>query len=349
MDLLKGQELEDAVTEQPNGRFPEPVAKRIMHQLLDAVAFMHTKGVIHRDLKLENIVLKEKDDYDTVTIVDFGLAKVLRTRQTSAGVDGTVAYVSPEALLQGTYGQGVDVWACGIALFVLLSGEWPFEDEDEDELIELICEANIDYFLFDFSGVSETAKDLLNGLLEPNPRRRLPAAAALEHKWFNPVHEKNDSQRLRRVHRKLEAYSYVEHQLPERRFEEGEYLCVKGEPCEEAFLITSGECIVEEGEEDDETVNVSRFRRASNLVGEIDPDAEIYSVSVKAKENTRALVFTRDDIKWTNTRDYRLTQAFNDVIRERRRIVARYEAKLRSITKQKERAEIRHQSEFVRR
>jgi CRP-like cAMP-binding protein len=147
----------------------------------------------------------------------------------------------------------------------------------------------------------------------------------------------------------LEAYSYVEHQLPERRFEEGEYLCVKGEPCEEAFLITSGECIVEEGEEDDETVNVSRFRRASNLVGEIDPDAEIYSVSVKAKENTRALVFTRDDIKWANTRDYRLTQAFNDVIRERRRIVARYEAKLRSITKQKERAEIRHQSEFVRR
>ena len=133
--------------------------------------------------------------------------------------------------------------------------------------------------------------------MEPNPRRRLPAAAALEHKWFNPVHEKNDSQRLRRVHRKLEAYSYVEHQLPERRFEEGEYLCVKGEPCEEAFLITSGECIVEEGEEDDETVNVSRFRRASNLVGEIDPDAEIYSVSVKAKENTRALVFTRDDIK----------------------------------------------------
>ncbi len=349
MDLLKGQELEDAVTEQPNGRFPEPVAKRIMHQLLDAVAFMHTKGVIHRDLKLENIVLKEKDDYDTVTIVDFGLAKVLRTRQTSAGVDGTVAYVSPEALLQGTYGQGVDVWACGIALFVLLSGEWPFEDEDEDELIELICEANIDYFLFDFSGVSETAKDLLDGLLEPNPRRRLPAAAALEHKWFNPVHEKNDSQRLRRVHRKLEAYSYVEHQLPERRFEEGEYLCIKGEPCEEAFLITSGECIVEEGEEDDETVNVSRFRRASNLVGEIDPDAEIYSVSVKAKENTRALVFTRDDIKWANTRDYRLTQAFNDVIRERRRIVARYEAKLRSITKQKERAEIRHQSEFVRR
>ena len=114
-------------------------------------------------------------------------------------------------------------------------------------------------------------------------------------------------------------------------------------------MITSGECIVEEGEEDDETVNVSRFRRASNLVGEIDPDAEIYSVSVKAKENTRALVFTRDDIKWANTRDYRLTQAFNDVIRERRRIVARYEAKLRSITKQKERAEIRHQSEFVRR
>ena len=349
MDLLKGQELEDAVAEQPNGRFPEHIAKKIIHHLIDAVAFMHTKGVIHRDLKLENIVLKEKDDYDTATIVDFGLAKVLRTRQTSAGVDGTVAYVSPEALLQGTYGQGVDVWACGIALFVLLSGEWPFEDEDEDELIELICEANIDYFLFDFSGVSETAKDLLNGLLEPNPKRRLSAAAALEHEWFNPVHEKNDSQRLRRVHGKLEAYSYVEHQLPERRFEEGEYLCVKGQPCLETFLITSGECTVEEGKSDDETGKIMRFRRASNLVGEIDPDAETYSVSVKAKENTRALVFTKDDIAWANKRDYRLTQDFNNAIRERRRVVAKYEARLRNIAKQKERTETRHQSEFVRR
>jgi len=349
MDLLKGQELEDAVAEQPNGRFPEHIAKKIMHQLIDAVAFMHTKGVIHRDLKLENIVLKEKDDFDTATIVDFGLAKVLRTRQTSAGVDGTVAYVSPEALLQGTYGQGVDVWACGVALFVLLSGEWPFEDEDEDELIELICEANIDYFLFDFSGVSETAKDLLNGLLEPNPKRRLSAAAALEHEWFNPVHQKNDSDRLRRVHGKLEAYSYVEHQLPERRFEEGEYLCVKGQPCEEAFLITSGECVVETDKNDDEIGKMSRFRRASNLIGEIDPDAETYSVSVKAKENTRALVFTKDDIAWANKSDYRLSQAFNNVIRERRRIVAKYEAKLRSIAKQKERMEARHQSEFVRR
>ncbi len=119
-------------------------------------------------------------------------------------------------------------------------------------MIELICEANIDYFLFDFSGVSETAKDLLDGLLEPNPRRRLPAAAALEHKWFNPVHEKNDSQRLRRVHRKLEAYSYVEHQLPERRFEEGEYLCIKGEPCEEAIFDAEDRAFLEIGAEADD-------------------------------------------------------------------------------------------------
>jgi hypothetical protein len=85
------------------------------------------------------------------------------------------------------------------------------------------------------------------------------------------------------------------------------------------------------------------------LVGEIDPDAETYSVSVKAKENTRALVFTKDDIAWANKRDYRLTQDFNNAIRERRRVVAKYEARLRNIAKQKERTETRHQSEFVRR
>ena len=149
----------------------------VMHALLDALAFMHTRGVIHRDLKLENLVLANPGDIGSVTILDFGLAKALQARERSENVCGTLAYVSPEALVAGIYGQGVDVWALGVAMHALLTarapargstrrvmsthththtiivitptalyaaGTWPFDSEDDDELMDLIIEAEVD-------------------------------------------------------------------------------------------------------------------------------------------------------------------------------------------------------------
>ena len=89
-----------------------------MMSMLDAVAFMHSKGVIHRDLKLENFVFAEKGNLNSLSVVDFGLAKALNARQKAQHVCGTLSYISPEALLAGVYGQGVDVWALGVAMHV---------------------------------------------------------------------------------------------------------------------------------------------------------------------------------------------------------------------------------------
>ena len=141
----------------------------------------------------------------------------------------------------------------------------------------------------------------------------------------------------------------VEHQLPEEGSKRASIYASKGQPCLETFLITSGECTVEEGKSDDETGKIMRFRRASNLVRRNRSDAEnVFGIGQGERKYRGGLVFTKDDIAWANKRDYRLTQDFNNAIRERRRVVAKYEARLRNIAKQKERTETRHQSEFVR-
>ena len=113
MELLQGQELVDAIVE--HGTYQESDAKIVMSNMLDAIAFMHARGVVHRDLKLENLVLARPDNLESVTLVDFGLAKALMARERAENVCGTLAYVAPEALAAGVYGQGVDVWALGVA------------------------------------------------------------------------------------------------------------------------------------------------------------------------------------------------------------------------------------------
>ncbi|ACO61811.1 predicted protein, partial [Micromonas commoda] len=201
MELLEGQELVDAITDV--GAYDEGQSQIVMSSMLDAIAFMHARGVVHRDLKLENLCLAKPNDLNSVTLLDFGLAKALTAREKEENVCGTLAYVAPEALVAGVYGQGVDVWALGVAMHVLLTGAWPFDDDDEDELIDQIVECDLDFDEGEeWQAISPQAKDLLGGLLEPNPKRRLGAAQALEHAWFTGQ-KNNTSERLHHVHARL--------------------------------------------------------------------------------------------------------------------------------------------------
>lgn len=214
MELLRGQELVDVITEV--GTYAESDAKVVMSNMLDAIAFMHARGVVHRDLKLENLVLSRPDDLTSVTLVDFGLAKALMARERAENVCGTLAYVAPEALAAGQYGQGVDVWALGVAMHALLTGTWPFDDEDEDELMDAIIACDLDFEEGEeWAGISPEAKDLLRGLLDPNPKHRLSAAQALEHAWFTGRRQ-NTSERLHHVHARLDALVGSSRQHPVR-------------------------------------------------------------------------------------------------------------------------------------
>lgn len=325
MDVLKGEELEDYLDQ--HGQLSEPDCKKVIGAMLDAVAFMHSKGVIHRDLKLENFVLKEKSNLETVNVVDFGLAKALNARQQAQHVCGTLSYVAPEALLAGVYGQGVDVWALGVAMHLLLTHEWPFDDDDEDTLIELITEAYVDFTDPMWSTISQTAKDLLQGLLEPNPKRRLTAAQALEHAWFTGQ-ESHTSDTLHRMHARLDGLISISRQPPERRFKAGDLVTRQGELMSEFFIITSGEC---ELRRDGQIVGV---RRAGNFVGELrnlqscssdNVDDKVLSwTSARAVGDVRALVFAvADASEWATQFDYRLTSEFESAMRQQRRAIAK--------------------------
>jgi len=339
MELLEGQELVDAI--EQHGLYDESDAKIVMSKMLDAIAFMHARGVVHRDLKLENLVLAKPDDLSTVTLVDFGLAKALMARERAENVCGTLAYVAPEALAAGQYGQGVDVWALGVAMHVLLTGVWPFDDEDEDELMDAIIACDLDFDGPDapeeFSWISPDAKDLLRGLLEPNPKHRLTAAQAVEHAWFTGQRE-NRAERLRHVHARLDALAGSSRQHPERRFKKGAELAAAGAASTEVFVITSGECdafapasgpLAAPGE-----LTKIGTRRKGNLVGEIPADdirggggdasvAPASKLTVRATTEVRALVFQRADAVWAAGHDYRLSDEFEDALRERRRLLAK--------------------------
>jgi serine/threonine protein kinase len=94
----------------------------LLRELLDAVAHMHAHGIVHRDLKLENLVFGKSGDVSTVTIVDFGLAKAALARERLEGVTGTLWYTAPEVLKGVPYSPVVDLWSIGVVGYLLLTG-----------------------------------------------------------------------------------------------------------------------------------------------------------------------------------------------------------------------------------
>lgn len=114
-------------------RITEDRARQIAHMIASALYYMHSYGISHRDLKLENILMVENTEESELKIVDFGLSKILGPNETSTDPFGTLSYVAPEVLLQQKYGNQVDLWSLGVIIFVLLSGMLPFDSDDNKE------------------------------------------------------------------------------------------------------------------------------------------------------------------------------------------------------------------------
>eukprot|EP00906_Rhabdomonas_costata_P029426 RCo041529 len=162
----------------------EAEASRLLTQLLSAVRYIHGRGVVHRDLKPQNMIFTNSDLVSSLKLVDFGSAITLQAGETATQVVGTVKFMAPEMIRLEPYTEKIDIWAVGVILYIMLTGREPFPFEGE-ELRRAIQRGAVDLSL-DF--LSADAVGLLQGLLEVNPEKRLSAEAALAHQWLHPIH-----------------------------------------------------------------------------------------------------------------------------------------------------------------
>ncbi|KAB0791036.1 hypothetical protein PPYR_02836 [Photinus pyralis] len=168
--------------------FSESNARKIIRDLTSAVSYLHKHDIVHRDLKLENILIaKNPEDVDDelfIKITDFGLSIVKQ----GSGYEnmlhdlcGTFVYMAPEIITMHSYSQQCDVWAIGIIMYMLLMGDLPFYSPDERVLTDMICESQPSYN--NFPGSTE-ALDLLTKLLNKNPALRSTAVEVTQHPWI---------------------------------------------------------------------------------------------------------------------------------------------------------------------
>uniref|UniRef100_A0A674B676 calcium/calmodulin-dependent protein kinase n=1 Tax=Salmo trutta TaxID=8032 RepID=A0A674B676_SALTR len=186
-DLVTGGELfEDIVARE---YYSEADASQCINQILESVHHMHQHDIVHRDLKPENLLLASKLKGAAVKLADFGLAiDVQGDEQAWFGFAGTPGYLSPEVLRKDPYGKPVDIWACGVVLYILLVGYPPFWDEDQHKLYQQIKAGAYDFPSPEWDTVTPEAKNLINQMLTINPAKRITADQALKHPWIFYLH-----------------------------------------------------------------------------------------------------------------------------------------------------------------
>ncbi|KAK3128084.1 hypothetical protein QOZ80_7AG0582400 [Eleusine coracana subsp. coracana] len=179
LEYVMGGELHDIIAS--SGKLKEDEARRYFQQLINAVDYCHSRGVYHRDLKLENLLL---DIAGTLKISDFGLSAISEQLKADGLLHttcGTANYVAPEVINDKGYdGATADLWSCGVILFVLLAGYLPFEDDNTVSLYKKISGAQFTCP----SWFSAGAKKLICRILDPNPSTRISVPQIQKDPWF---------------------------------------------------------------------------------------------------------------------------------------------------------------------
>eukprot|EP00826_Nyctotherus_ovalis_P037571 TRINITY_DN3435_c0_g1_i9.p1 TRINITY_DN3435_c0_g1~~TRINITY_DN3435_c0_g1_i9.p1 ORF type:complete len:551 (+),score=144.98 TRINITY_DN3435_c0_g1_i9:87-1739(+) len=175
-ELCTGEDLTNYVRKKK--RLNESVTKLVVKKVLEGLSHCHSRRVLHRDIKLDNILLNADGE---LKICDFGVSRVVREGEMMMEQSGTPAYIAPEILRgKGYEGFAADIWSTGVVLFAMLYGTVPFKANDVNKLHKLIIKGK--YTLKD--DITEEARDLLRRMLERNPYKRITIPEILAHKWM---------------------------------------------------------------------------------------------------------------------------------------------------------------------
>jgi calcium-dependent protein kinase len=187
----KGGTLLSRMLDQPRKRFAEVIARKYMQQLVSAVRYCHEKSIVHRDLKMENVLCAESSCESEVKIIDFGLSCYCSTGEYLRTAVGSVDCIAPEAL-SGAYNAACDMWSLGVVAYRLMSGKAPFVGADMVSTMRLVKQGAFSFDDSAFEDVSDDAKDFIRRLLEKDLATRMTASEAQQHPWCR-VHTSSDA------------------------------------------------------------------------------------------------------------------------------------------------------------
>ncbi|XP_006873086.1 PREDICTED: serine/threonine-protein kinase 33 [Chrysochloris asiatica] len=190
MELCEDGELKAILDRK--GHFSENETRWIIHSLASAIAYLHNKDIVHRDLKLENIMVKSSfidannEMNLNIKVTDFGLAvrKHGRSEAMLQTTCGTPIYMAPEVINAHDYSQQCDIWSIGVIMYILLCGEPPFLANSEDKLFELIRKGELRFEDPVWESVSDCAKSALKQLMKVDPAHRITAKELLDTPWI---------------------------------------------------------------------------------------------------------------------------------------------------------------------
>jgi len=211
IEYMEGGELFDIIAD--NGHLSERNAAQVLKEIIVAVRYLHSNGIVHCDIKPENILCTTKTWPLNIKLCDFGLANITNrgTGNTNGAANtanddtangngnsnggsgdltsmiGTPGYCAPEVVCKKNYGAPVDMWAIGVILYILLSGRMPFYGRSDVETLRRTALGQYSFPEREWANISEDAKSLVKGLLQLNPAKRLTAEAALHHGWLKQL------------------------------------------------------------------------------------------------------------------------------------------------------------------
>jgi serine/threonine protein kinase len=164
MEYMAGKDAFDYIAER-NFDIGEKRVQELGFQIGLAIKYLHSFGIVHRDIKLENIMMSDTSEQSVPKISDFGLSKIIGPNETTCEPFGTLSYCAPEVLRKQPYSFSCDVWSFGCLLYAMLSGSLPFDHEDKKQVVRMTLEQELVFDLPCWDNYSDAAKDLLRRLL----------------------------------------------------------------------------------------------------------------------------------------------------------------------------------------
>lgn len=182
-DLVEGGDLFDYLINSPSNKIPDNRAVEFFYQILEALQYLHSKNIVHRDVKPDNFLVYHEGAKIKLKLIDFGFATVLQENKKLTDSVGSLQYIAPEMISMQAYDEKVDIWAAGIVLYNMMTGMQPFlTKNNEKELVDCILSQEINFNPVHF--INSNSKNLCAALLNRDPQARLSAGEAKMTPWI---------------------------------------------------------------------------------------------------------------------------------------------------------------------